>query len=469
MWTPPQRIRHPIAPTTWPSAQEAEQSPLFKPLQSGPLSLEQRSWIPAMVPWRATDEGFVSPDVLDWYGRFALGKPGAIVIEATGIRDIPSGPLLRIGDDRFIPGLEKLVQTVREASEGQTRLLIQLIDFLALRRRPSRDKFFGRFWQPSDAHRKKLQRFHDDPKWSEADDESLRRHLDRDDDSLHEAILSPRELRDLRFGYRETVNDLHLDSIRKLPQQLPPLFAQAARRAREAGFDGVELHYAHAYTMASFLSRTNERDDGYGGDREGRLRLPLDCYRAVRESVGKDYPVGCRFLGEEVIEGGSRLEDALHYGRAFARAGMNFLSVSKGGKFDDAKSPKVGQAVYPYTGPSGYECMPTVFSDETGPFGRNVYLAKAIRQAVREVGCETPIVTAGGINSFELADGILTPRRSRHHRRRPAKPRRSRLVLEDAARPRRYDPSLQVHQLLRSPRHQAQTGYLPALGSSGPG
>ena len=50
-----------------------------------------------MVPWRATGEGFVTPDVIDWYRRFARGKPGAIVVEATGIRDIPSGPLLRIG------------------------------------------------------------------------------------------------------------------------------------------------------------------------------------------------------------------------------------------------------------------------------------------------------------------------------------------------------------------------------------
>ena len=59
----------------------------------GPISLAQRTWVPAMVPWRATDDGFVTQDVLDWYERFARGKPGAIVVEATGIRDIPSGPL----------------------------------------------------------------------------------------------------------------------------------------------------------------------------------------------------------------------------------------------------------------------------------------------------------------------------------------------------------------------------------------
>jgi 2,4-dienoyl-CoA reductase-like NADH-dependent reductase (Old Yellow Enzyme family) len=58
-----------------------------------------------MVPWRATEDGFVTRENLEWYGRFAAGRPGAIVVEATGIRDVPSGPLLRIGHDRFLPGL----------------------------------------------------------------------------------------------------------------------------------------------------------------------------------------------------------------------------------------------------------------------------------------------------------------------------------------------------------------------------
>src|SRR5690606_35264625 len=107
----------------------------------------------------------------------------------------------------------------------------------------------------------------------------------------------------------------------------PGLFADAAMRARDAGFDGVELHYAHAYTMASFLSRTNTRDDGYGGSRENRLRLPLEVFAAVRERVGKDYAVGCRYLAEECIEGGSEIDDTVPFGVAFANAGMDFIST----------------------------------------------------------------------------------------------------------------------------------------------
>ena len=83
-----------------------------------------------MVPWRASEEGLVTSDVLDWYECFARGRPGAIVVEATGIRDVTSGPLLRIGHDRFVPGLRDLVRVVRDASGGETRLFIQLIDFL---------------------------------------------------------------------------------------------------------------------------------------------------------------------------------------------------------------------------------------------------------------------------------------------------------------------------------------------------
>jgi len=86
---------------------------------------------------------------------------------------------------------------------------------------------------------------------------------------------------------------------------------------------------------------------------------------------------------------------------------MDFLSLSKGGKFEDAKPPKVGEAVYPYTGESGHECMPTVRIAAPGAFSRNVPLAAAVRRAVRAAGFETPIVAAGGIATFAQAEQIL--------------------------------------------------------------
>ncbi len=358
-----------------------------------------------MVPWRCSEEGFVGQDILEWYGRFAEGKPGAIVVEATGIRDVASGPLMRIGHDRYLPGLTDLVNTVRERSGGETKLFIQLIDFLVVRRRPEREKFLRRFLTLRDEHRERLSEF--DSQAAKGSEDAVREALIQLSDEALASVLNEREFDDLQRGYRERVGDMHLEHIRDLPQSLPPLFTQAAKRAKQAGFDGVELHYAHAYTMASFLSKRNMRDDGYGGTRENRLRLPLEVFRAVREGVGDEYPVGCRLLGDEVIEGGSRIEDSAYYSVELARAGMDFISVSKGGKFEDAKQPKVGAAIYPYTGPSGHECMPTVKIDERGPFGRNLPLSRRIREDIRAAGLETPVVGAGGINSFELAENAL--------------------------------------------------------------
>lgn len=407
MWHPDNPIRHPILAARWPAAEEAGRSLLFSPIDVGAVTLESRTWVPAMVPWRATEEGFVTPNIIEWYGRFAAGRPGAIVVEATGVRDIASGPLLRIGHDRFLPGLRNLVETVRRESEGHTRLFIQIIDFLAVKRRPQKDKYFARFFEVNDTHRERLVKATGDSRWLSASESQLRAYLNDSTDEMLDRVLDERELESLRFGYRERVTDMHLAHVRELPQVLPDIFAEAARRAKESGFDGVELHYAHAYTMASFLSAKNNRPDGYGGSRENRVRLPLEVYRAVRERVGDEYTVGVRYLGDEAIEHGSDLDDAVYFGVQFARAGFDYLSVSKGGKFDDAKQPKVGHAVYPYTGRSGYECMPTVLSDERGPFSRNVPLAAAIKRAVNEAGFATPVVTSGGIATFEQAEAIL--------------------------------------------------------------
>lgn len=399
MWKPPQRIKHAILDESWPSREEASGAILFQPLPIGHTTLEERTWVPAMVPWRATEEGFVTPQILEWYRRFAQGRPGALVVEATGIRDVPSGPLLRIGHDRFLPGLKQLVETVREASGGRTRLLIQIIDFLAVRRRPTPEKYFHRYLEITDRHRRAFA--------AGTTDEQIREGLLAMSEEELREVLTERELEALLKGYRERVTDVHLPHVRELPQVLPSLFASAAGRARQAGFDGVELHYAHAYTMASFLSALNDRQDGYGGPRENRIRLPLEVYGAVRERVGEDFLVGCRYLSKDCLEGGSEVEDAVYFGVELARAGMDFLSVSRGGKFEDAKQPKVGRAVYPYTGPSGYECMPTAISDEKGPFGRNLPAVARIRQAIREAGLETPVVAAGGISTFHQAEEIL--------------------------------------------------------------
>jgi 2,4-dienoyl-CoA reductase-like NADH-dependent reductase (Old Yellow Enzyme family) len=295
VYKPRERIRHALPVLRAPTREEAAASLVFSPivLPSG-LALAQRTWVPAMVPWRATEQGYVTRDVIDWYARFAEGQPGAIVAEATGIRDVPSGPLLRIGHDRFVPGLAELVDTVRAHSGGRTRFFIQIIDFLRIRRRPEPSRFFGEFLRIRRGHRERLVELGIAPDAERAPESMVRRTLASLAREDLERVLDRRELEALTHGERERVWD-RAPHIEELPRVLPELFASASRRAKQAGFDGVELHYAHAYTMASFLSPLNRRDDGYGGDREGRVRLPLEVLAAVRAEVGSSFTVGCRF------------------------------------------------------------------------------------------------------------------------------------------------------------------------------
>ncbi len=402
------KVLHVIPEERWPTAAEAREARLYSPLAlARGEPLRTRAWVPAMVPWRATEAGEVTPAVIEWYARFADGRPGAIVVEATGVRDVPSGPLLRASHDRYVDGLARVADAVRARSGGETRCYVQLIDFLAIRRRPEPAKYFARFLAVTDAHRAALAQRLGDPGWRDAPEAAVREALAALGEDAWAEVLTPRELEALRMGARERVTDVDLPHVRDLPRVLPEVFAEAARRVERAGFDGVELHCAHAYTLASFLSARNDRGDGYGGDRAGRARLPLEVFRAVRGAVREATVVGCRILGDEVIPGGSGVDDAMDFATRFAAAGMDFISVSKGGKFEDAKPPKVGEAAYPYTGESGHECMPTVRSDARGPFGRNLHLARAVREALRGEGWSTPVVGAGGIVGFWQAEAAL--------------------------------------------------------------
>jgi dimethylglycine catabolism A len=353
--------------------------------------MPNRIWLPAMVTWRGTEDGFVTPAVHDIYVRYAMGGPGMIVLEATGIRDVASGPLLRLSHDRFIPGLKALIEEMRQA--GDALVMPQIIDFLKIAtRKPTRafmEAQVGRGQLPA----------------------SVLALSDAEFERDHARHLTPRQQRDFLYGYRQTIEDLDVTEIR----QIPGWFAAAARRARACGFDGVELHFAHAYTMASFLSVTNGRKDAYGGSFENRLRLPLEVIRAVREETGPDFVLGCRFLGSEDILGddgvvrGNTLAEAQEIAVALARAGLDVLSVSRGGKFEDARQPPVGEAMYPYTGHSGSVCIPRARQD---PPAVNTFLAEGIRRAVRASGLSTPVVTAGKIHTFEQAEGILRDERA---------------------------------------------------------
>jgi 2,4-dienoyl-CoA reductase-like NADH-dependent reductase (Old Yellow Enzyme family) len=202
-----------------------------------------------------------------------------------------------------------------------------------------------------------------------------------------------------RSGWRQKIDSLSLEDIDRIVEQ----FGDAAARAREAGYDGVELHSAHAYTLSSFLSRHNPRRDLYDGRTlEGRLRLFGRVMARVRERVGAEFPVGARFLAEEAIKDGYALPDAQRIALRMAQLGVDYISLSVGGKFEDAVH-KPGQPLYPYTGYSGDRCMP----GDWYPSLPHADLAAAIKRYINEKGFATPVVSVGKISDPAEAERLL--------------------------------------------------------------
>ena len=297
-----------------------------------------------------------------WYERFARGRPGGLVVEATGIRDVPSGPLLRVGHDRFVPrprgarrGRAARKRRAYPALPPDHRLPGDqapsreggLLPAVLHRHRPPHERrsrrtgSHGRAVQGASGH---------------AADEALDR------------ILTPRELEALRFGYRERVTDTapaaHSRSaagparpVRRRPR------AARARRASTASSCTTRTPTRWRPSSRRSTRATTATAAGASIAHACRSR----CIRAVREAVGRDFVVGVPVPHRRLRPGRQHRRRREFFGVAFARAGFDFLSLSRGGKFEDAKQPKVGWAVYPYTGPSGWECMPTTLGDARGP------------------------------------------------------------------------------------------------------
>jgi len=202
-----------------------------------------------------------------------------------------------------------------------------------------------------------------------------------------------------RSGWRQTIEMLDAGDINRVIED----FGLAAGRARAAGYDGVELHSAHAYTLSSFLSRLNKRRDEYTGRTlEGRLRLLGKVMRRVRLAVGENFPVGVRFLSEEAIKNGYALPEAKLMARRMAQLGVDYLSLSVGGKFEDAIH-RTGQPLYPYTGYSGDKCMP----GDWYPALPHADHAATVKHYLNGKGFDVPVVSVGKISTPQEAERLL--------------------------------------------------------------
>jgi len=202
-----------------------------------------------------------------------------------------------------------------------------------------------------------------------------------------------------RSGWRQKVEDFKLEDLPLIVQQ----HVDAAKRAVAAGFNFIEIHMAHAYTISSFLSLSNKRNDEYGRSFQGRMKLPIQVYRAVRDEVGENFPLGARINGEDFTIEGNTLLHSTRIARTFAELGADYISISAGSRFEDAPTPPPEIPPDPMSGYSGHRMSPWWWA----PDGTHVYLAEEIRKYVREAGFDVPIVTAGKIRTPKLAEEIL--------------------------------------------------------------
>jgi len=183
-------------------------------------------------------------------------------------------------------------------------------------------------------------------------------------------------------GYPEVPRELTPDDINTLIAS----FAVAARRLKDAGFDGVQLHGAHGYLLAQFLSPVrNRRSDRWGGDVVNRSRFTREVYTAVRALVGPDWPVMIKLNANDFLEGSTTEEDSTFLAAALAEAGIDAIEVSGG----TGGSGKLGAAR------SKIETL----SDEA------YFLPQA--EAIRAAAPGVPIMLVGGMRSLEKMESVL--------------------------------------------------------------
>jgi 2,4-dienoyl-CoA reductase-like NADH-dependent reductase (Old Yellow Enzyme family)/thioredoxin reductase len=313
---------------------------LFSPVNIGTIQVKNRIVMPAMVTSQATPDGMVTERHIGWYEARAKGGVGLIIIEFTSVakRGQTGANMLGIWDDKFIPGLRRLVERIHAYD---TKVFLQLSHG---GRQTSREFNGGQLPVAPSAIVSSVM-----------DNEKKQRN-----DNTH-----------------EIPNELSVEEIEKITGQ----FAEAGSRAKQAGFDGVEIHGAHGYLIGQFMSPySNKRHDEYGGDLTARMEFPLEVVRAVRSEVGTDFPIGFRCSGNEHVPDGITMEDTKRIAPMLEAAGVNCLHISAG--------------VYE----SFWSMIPPYGTTE----GFHANEDAAIKQTV-----SIPVITVGRIKSPEIAEKIL--------------------------------------------------------------
>ncbi len=280
---------------------------LLSPGRIGTLELKNRIAVSAMGVSLSEDDGTVGERIIAYHEEQARGGVGLIVSGVTGVA-WPVGAVAMqqtaISDDRFIPGLKVMCDRVHAAG---AKIAAQLHHGGLVA-----GYSFQRYGHPL---------------WAPAIPKQVKGNF--------ADFFLMEELAGMAGMKPPQVKVLDQEDIDLAVAQ----FAQGARRAAEAGFDGVEIHAAHGYLLSSFISPgSNTRTDGYGGSREARMRLPLEVIAAIRREVGRDYPVWIKLDSREIgKDGGLTIEDAIAHARMAEAAGADAIVASC------AHNPAVGK------------------------------------------------------------------------------------------------------------------------------
>ncbi len=267
---------------------------LLAPIKIGTLEIKNRVVMPPMGTGLGNPDGTVSEANLAYLRRRARSGAGLYITEITEVDPVGSvGPgCLGIWNNEFIPGLKKLANIVH--AEG-SKIAMQL-------HHCGRESYF---------HTKKKD------------------------------AVAPSAIPSHVFGFLGAPREMTLEEVKNTIKA----FGTAAVRAREAGFDAVELHGAHGYLLMQFLSaHSNQRTDEYGGDFRGRSRFMIECIQEVRKQVGNDFPVSIRISAEEQIKKGYTIDDMVTIVPDLVGAGLDLINVSFGthgnaGVFTDTPNP----------------------------------------------------------------------------------------------------------------------------------
>ncbi len=308
-----------------------ELTKLFSPTRIGSMELKNRIVMSPMHTDYGETDGTISTKLKDYLVARAKGGVGLITTEICSIDgQSPYMPnTVGMWDDKFIPALKELVDEVH-------------------------------------SHGAKIV-----PQISHPGPESLAPFFFGTQPMGPSALMAETTKQMCREMTKEDISD----TVEK--------YGKAAKRAKEAGFDGMELHAAHAYMMiGSFLSALrNRRSDEYGGSIESRLRFPIEVLQSIRQNVGDDWPIILRISGDEFVQGGRNIRETQYIAPILVEAGVDAFHVSAGAM------PQFSWRIMPPTGT---------------PLGINVPLAAAVKKVV-----DVPVMTVGRINDPRIAENIL--------------------------------------------------------------